>query len=593
MNTITRRSLKGALLIGGLCVLAPSVYGQGIGLKKLDEMLTPTENAMRRGRVVYERQCITCHGDQGRNDTEWARENGLTGSLTDDEFTYGGGLIQSYNLISKKQPGVNHPVYTTYIPYQDRWAVSHYVRGLSAVSPLDPPEVRAQAEREAIDGVCDEATKSSIGSRVEPQGEEQLAAGAEIYKAQCASCHGDEGLGDGPAAGALNPPPRNFVKEPREQWTNGTSPLAIFGTLARGIEGTSMASYASLPEEERWALTHYVRNWVPEAERGESSEAQILEVCRSLSTPAKPDAIPVELAMKFLIEDAPNKRALRRARRGPVYRYGDADAQRGGELFAQHCASCHGTRGDGTRPAGPYGAVPPYLYLTVAPLQNVDAAGSFDAFATRSSQGVHATLPDMMGAALMSEGQWKDVQAYVSLLDGDAEFVEASQARLTDAPTERVQIELDASGAPINRRDDGVVEATTFEALKADAERRLNEEQIRVEYYILASDDEQGEVAERAVEEARRSGLDVILDRELPSEVIADEPDEEAAPGEPERERPQGAEAPASAPPAAAPDAGAAPNTTGAASDTGAAPAEREANTGARPTAEPAQNSPQ
>lgn len=37
------------------------------------------------------------------------------------------------------------------------------------------------------------------------------AKGKEIYAKFCASCHGATGKGDGPAAAALNPKPRNFA----------------------------------------------------------------------------------------------------------------------------------------------------------------------------------------------------------------------------------------------------------------------------------------------------------------------------------------------------------------------------------------------
>lgn len=69
-----QRGLKGALILGGLCAIIPSVYGQGIGLKKLDEMMSVTPQKLERGKVIYQRQCASCHGAQGKNDVATYRE---------------------------------------------------------------------------------------------------------------------------------------------------------------------------------------------------------------------------------------------------------------------------------------------------------------------------------------------------------------------------------------------------------------------------------------------------------------------------------------------------------------------------------------
>ena len=37
------------------------------------------------------------------------------------------------------------------------------------------------------------------------------AAGKALVEANCASCHGESGKGDGPVGAALNPPPRDFT----------------------------------------------------------------------------------------------------------------------------------------------------------------------------------------------------------------------------------------------------------------------------------------------------------------------------------------------------------------------------------------------
>ncbi|RJP57860.1 MAG: cytochrome c, partial [Ignavibacteriales bacterium] len=47
-----------------------------------------------------------------------------------------------------------------------------------------------------------------------------IAKGKELYQQSCASCHGNNGLGDGAAGVALNPPPRNLTD--LSGWTNGT-----------------------------------------------------------------------------------------------------------------------------------------------------------------------------------------------------------------------------------------------------------------------------------------------------------------------------------------------------------------------------------
>ncbi len=38
----------------------------------------------------------------------------------------------------------------------------------------------------------------------------EAAAGKALFEANCASCHGTSGKGDGPVGAALNPPPRDF-----------------------------------------------------------------------------------------------------------------------------------------------------------------------------------------------------------------------------------------------------------------------------------------------------------------------------------------------------------------------------------------------
>lgn len=79
--------------------------------------------------------------------------------------------------------------------------------------------------------------------------------GAAIYQTQCASCHGVQGNGDGPLAGKFKPPPIAFSDRERAK---ERSLFALHQTITRGVEGTSMPSFAALTDEDRWALAFFV-----------------------------------------------------------------------------------------------------------------------------------------------------------------------------------------------------------------------------------------------------------------------------------------------------------------------------------------------
>ncbi len=80
--------------------------------------------------------------------------------------------------------------------------------------------------------------------------------GAQIYAQNCVSCHGQEGKGDGPDGKGLEPAPANFWNQERMA---ELSPFGAYNTIALGVNGTGMASFAAtLTEEQIWDVTFYV-----------------------------------------------------------------------------------------------------------------------------------------------------------------------------------------------------------------------------------------------------------------------------------------------------------------------------------------------
>lgn len=114
---------------------------------------------------------------------------------------------------------------------------------LSTVFAADPPKDEWIAPARAA------RKKNPI-----PTDANSVAAGKAVYAAQCLSCHGPAGHGDGPAAKDLNPKPRNLSEPAIQSQTDGS----IFWKLTEGKK--PMPTFEKLiTENDRWHVINYVR----------------------------------------------------------------------------------------------------------------------------------------------------------------------------------------------------------------------------------------------------------------------------------------------------------------------------------------------
>jgi len=86
-----------------------------------------------------------------------------------------------------------------------------------------------------------------------------LAAGRRLYAANCASCHGAGGAGDGPRGLGLTPRPTNLV----EHMVAGKhTDEQTFLTISAGRPGTAMPAWGDkLSPDEIWQLAAYIRTF--------------------------------------------------------------------------------------------------------------------------------------------------------------------------------------------------------------------------------------------------------------------------------------------------------------------------------------------
>jgi mono/diheme cytochrome c family protein len=190
----------------------------------------------------------------------------------------------------------------------------------------------------------------------------------------CASCHGPQGVGDGPAAVALNPKPRNYHGT---YWRFGGGVARIVQTISNGSPGTGMAAFTNIPLEDRFALAHYVHTFEPKPLEDTPADVAWLGPTGGPGGGGAPGAgpggppkpgptIPIELAVRLLVQEAPPIGV-------PAAGTPPSPDAPGAALYGQRCASCHGPSGEGGVRVRMLGSAP-YAYLTTQPL-SVSRAG--------------------------------------------------------------------------------------------------------------------------------------------------------------------------------------------------------------------------
>jgi mono/diheme cytochrome c family protein len=263
--------------------------------------------------------------------------------------------------------------------------------------------------------------------------------GKGLFEINCASCHGATGNGDGARAASINPKPRNYHTE---TFKFGNDLVSIQKTILRGSPGTSMPSFSLLPIEDTWAMAHYVYTLIPNpppltdaqvatlpggdgsaaatpatatpapASAPATTPAKGSPTAQKPAAPANADLgapkpvdsvrVPIEVAMMRIAAAGPMT--------PPVQVRSEAKGA-GAELFAMHCARCHGAQGEGT--VNRVLAVSPYRYDVTNDLTTSTSVWVTDR--NKFSQLVVQGLPgrSMPGQATLSAAQVDALYSFV------------------------------------------------------------------------------------------------------------------------------------------------------------------------------------
>jgi mono/diheme cytochrome c family protein len=210
----------------------------------------------RRGKVVYQRYCISCHGELGNGNGEAAQWiNPKPRDYRQGTFKCGSTPRESLPLSSDLEKTVTNGFYGTNMPSwraigeRSRKDVIAYIKTFSARWESEKPQDPVPISEET------------------PYTPESIRNGRVVYDRNgCSACHGQWGLGDGSSHGLQDDwgNPTTATDLTRGYLKCGNTGTDIYRTVMKGLGGTPMPSFMdSMTPKEAWDLVHYIESLSP------------------------------------------------------------------------------------------------------------------------------------------------------------------------------------------------------------------------------------------------------------------------------------------------------------------------------------------
>ena len=222
---------------------------------------------VKTGKLVYQRYCMSCHGEQGNGQGEAAEYMSIKPrDYRQGTFKWRSTPSGSLPLDTDLEHTLENGLFGTYMPTW-RTLDERSRRDVIAYIKTFAPRFATEKPQAAIVIPPDPGYSTASVTR-----------GAAVYvKYNCSQCHGAGGQGDGPSAHEL-----------KDDWGNAIVPYDltkghvkcgdrstdIYRVFMAGLSGTPMPTFAdSLSSSDAWDLVHFIQSLSPLYEKNLTAAA--------------------------------------------------------------------------------------------------------------------------------------------------------------------------------------------------------------------------------------------------------------------------------------------------------------------------------
>lgn len=243
----------------GVAIAAVSLFLMGASMQRRTQMMNKSGDRAfagdAAGKAIYVRYCADCHGEDGDGNGPDAhlmkiKPADFRTGVYEFKTTPGAELPTKADIVQTLELGVRT---TAMLPqlqldHSEMEGVAGYIMGFSS---------KFKKEKAGKPIMIPPAPRKT---------EAMVSDGKTLFDGTCSVCHGTNAEGDGPIAGTLRDyrgaliRPADLTERPLMR---ANTPKALYRTIAVGLNGTPMASFAgAFKPKQIWSIVYYLETIV-------------------------------------------------------------------------------------------------------------------------------------------------------------------------------------------------------------------------------------------------------------------------------------------------------------------------------------------